>query len=214
MAISYPLELPTGRSAAQVKMRRANVVAAPPSPFSGITQTTTYPGQWWEADITLPPIWGDVADDWIVFLASCQGKLGTFMLGDPSRALPRGAAVNDAGSPEFVADGSVGNNLSIRGMPTSVTNYLLKADYLQIGSGTAARYHMLLSNLSSDGDGEGACNVWPRIRNPIDDGTAITVINAKGCFRMMSNIAENDIRPGFMPIHDVTFSVREAMPYG
>ena len=93
MTISYPLALPTHTGFAQIELRATNAVAYARSPFTFAGQAFAYPGQMWQADITLPPMKRADAEQWVAWLLSLRGQLGTFLLGDPNGAAPRGTAL-------------------------------------------------------------------------------------------------------------------------
>jgi hypothetical protein len=52
------------------------------SPFTFKGQAHAYAGQMWEADITLPTMKRSDAEQWVSWLISLRGQLGTFLLGD------------------------------------------------------------------------------------------------------------------------------------
>ncbi len=55
MTISYPLALPS-TDIAKIKLVANNIVGISQSPFTAAQQVYKYSGQYWEADITLPPM--------------------------------------------------------------------------------------------------------------------------------------------------------------
>ena len=63
MAISYPLSLPTSIGIAQIELRATNAVAISRSPFTFATQVHAYTGQSWQADVSLPSIRRDLAEN-------------------------------------------------------------------------------------------------------------------------------------------------------
>jgi len=96
MAITYPLALPTHTGIQSVNLRANDIVGMNMSPFSASQQVYKYTGQFWEADISLPPMKRADAEYWITFLMKLNGAYGTFLLGDPSANTARGVAT---GSP-------------------------------------------------------------------------------------------------------------------
>jgi hypothetical protein len=90
MAISYPLSTPTNIGIAQIELRAINAVAYSRSPFTFSGQAFAYSGQMWQADISLPNMKRQDAEYWVSFLLSLRGQFGTFLLGDPLGATPRG----------------------------------------------------------------------------------------------------------------------------
>ena len=75
MAISYPLSLPTHTGITSIEFRAINTVAYSRSPFTLAGQAHAYSGEAWEADITLPPMNRDDAEQWIAFLISLRGSV-------------------------------------------------------------------------------------------------------------------------------------------
>ena len=94
MAITYPITLPSHTGIRSVSFRASNAVAYSMSPFTFAGQAHKYPGQMWEADITLPPMHRSNAEQWNAFLMSLNGQAGTFLLGDPNGCVPRGSALS------------------------------------------------------------------------------------------------------------------------
>lgn len=93
MAISYPLALPSHTGLRAIELRATNAVAYSRSPFTFAGQAFAYPGQMWQADVTLPPMKRADAEQWVAWLVSLRGQLGTFLMGDPIGASPRGKAL-------------------------------------------------------------------------------------------------------------------------
>ncbi len=89
MAITYPLTLPT-TGVSSVELRTVNANATSQSPFTYKQQIVSHGGQRFEATVNLPPMKRDDAAAWKAALVSLKGSLGTFLLGDPDYALPRG----------------------------------------------------------------------------------------------------------------------------
>ena len=93
MTISYPLAFPTHTRRRSVEMRATNAVAYASSPFTFAGQAFAYPGQMWQADVTLPPMKRTDAEQWVAWLMSLRGQLGTFLMGDMLGCTPRGTAL-------------------------------------------------------------------------------------------------------------------------
>jgi hypothetical protein len=206
MTISYPLALPTHTGIAQIELRAINAVAYARSPFTFAGQTFAYPGQMWTADLTLPPMKRDDAEQWVAWLISLRGQLGTFLLGDPIGATARGAAT---GTPLVNGAGQTGGSLVIDGAATSVTGWLKAGDYIQLGSVSSSRLHKVLADANSDGGGNVTLDIWPHIRIAPADNAAVTVSNAKGLFRLSSNDQGFSINES--AIYGMTFGAMEAV---
>jgi hypothetical protein len=194
MTISYPLALPTSIGIAQIELRARNAVAYSQSPFTFVGQVHAYSGQMWTADVTIPVVRRDLAAPWKAFLASLRGQYGTFLLGDPDYATPQGSVVTCSLS------GSTGS-----ASPTvTMVGSLLAGDYIQLGSGSSARLHQVLS----DKTGNGTLEIWPALRE--DYSNAVVTFNAaKGVFRLNSNTSSWGINDN--SAYSINFSAMEAL---
>lgn len=92
MAITYPLNTPTNIGIANITLMAENAVAVSQSPFTFSQQIVAHPGQRWAASISLPPMKRQDAENWIAFLLSLKGQVGTFLLGDPNGVNDQGVA--------------------------------------------------------------------------------------------------------------------------
>ena len=199
MAISYPLSLPTATGIRNIELRAINAVAYSQSPFTFSGQAHAYPGQMWQADITLPPMNAARAEQWIAFLLALRGRFGTFLLGDPARPSPRGTATS------CTVTGSAGDNTVSATVPAAET--LLAGDYIQLGSGSTSTLHKVLVNYTGTG---AAANleIWPALRVNRTAATA-TLTNARGLFRLNSNEQAWSINQ--VEIYGITFGAMEAI---
>jgi len=132
MALTYPLIMPA-QGVRSITMRPRSIVARSTSPFTGQQQIQAHQGQWWEADVALPPMKQDgYADDIAAFLTGLNGIEGTFLLGDSSRKTPRGSIASYNGMPYFPGGTQSGMELIVEGLPAS-SNILKAGDYIQVG---------------------------------------------------------------------------------
>jgi len=92
MPITYPLNTPTNIGIANITLMAENAVAVSQSPFTFAQQVVAHPGQRWAASISLPPMKRQDAENWIAFLLSLKGQVGTFLLGDPNGVNDQGVA--------------------------------------------------------------------------------------------------------------------------
>ena len=205
MAISYPLSLPNS-NIARIRMVANDVVGISQSPFTAAQQVYRYTGQFWEADITLPPMKRADAEYWISFLMKLNGPYGTFLLGDPNGQTARGVAT---GTPVVNGANQTGNELITDGWTTSTTGILKAGDYIQLGSGSTSRLYKVLDDVNSDGSGNATLTVWPDLRTAPADNATITVSNPKGLFRLNSSQTSWDISEA--SIYGMTFGAREAL---
>ncbi len=173
MALTYPLSTPTTIGIESIELRAVNAVATSQSPFTYKQQTVVHGGQRWEASVTIPSTRRDLAAEWKAMLVGLKGSQGTFLLGDPDYATPRG----DVSS--CVVTGTVGADSA-----TVVMTGTLKAgDYIQLGSaGTSKLYQVLL-----DQTGNGTIQVWPSLRTAYT-GSAAVLSSPKGVFRLLENV--------------------------
>jgi hypothetical protein len=91
MAIVYPLSAPSNTS--DLKLMPNNIVGESVSPFTGSQQIFENPGEWWEAEFAVPPLYTRAnAVPWLALLGALRGKSGSFYLGDPAAPAPLGAS--------------------------------------------------------------------------------------------------------------------------
>ena len=209
MAITYPLSTPTNKTIAGIRLTARNVVGVSTSPFSFKQQTYQFSGQRWEADITLPQMNRENAEEWVAFLMKLYGQKGTFLLGDPLGGTARGSASSAAGTPVVNGASQTGGTLAIDGLPASATGYLKAGDYIQLGSAATAQLYKVLNDADSNGSGEATLDVWPNLRSSPSDGATVVVANAKGVFRLASNEANWNINN--LAFYGITFGAVESL---
>lgn len=202
MSITYPLTLPTVTGIRSITLRSVNAVAIEQSPFTFAQQVQASSGQRWEADVTLPPMKRESAATWVSWLRSLRGQYGTFLMGDPLCATPRGTA---GGTP--IITNQSGGTIIVTGAAVSQTGWLLSGDYIQIGTGSSATLHMVLQDVDTDGSGNAAVEVWPHVRGT-RSGT-VTVSNAVGRFRLSDNMS--DVTIDSASTYGISFSAMEAI---
>jgi hypothetical protein len=191
MSIVYPLALPTSIGVAEITLRARNVVALSESPFTFRQQVFKHPGERWEASITLPTQRRDLIEPWIGFLLALKGQTGTFLLGDPSAATPRGS-LSQFSSTVVVngAQSSGSSSINLKGFPNSQTNLLVAGDYIQLGSSGTATLHKVLLPVSSNSSGEATAEVWPAVRRSLTDNEPVVYTNTVGRFRLTEPVSE------------------------
>ena len=190
MAISYPLSIPTTIGIEQISLRAVNAVARTESPFSFYEQVVQHAGQKWEASVSIPALRSDVMEEWVAFLVSLKGQYGTFTMGDPNLATPRGTAADTPGTPLVAGASQTGSELAIDGLPLSETGYLLPGDYIQLGTGTTSRLYKVLTQVDSDGAGAATLDIWPDIITAPSDNATVVVSNTVGLWRLKNNVGE------------------------
>ena len=194
MALTYPLSMPTTIGIEQIELRAVNAVATSQSPFTYKQQIVNHGGQRWEASVTIPSVRRDLAAPWKAMLTGLRGPTGTFLLGDPDYATPRGTVSS------CTLTGSVGNDFA----NVTMTGTLLAGDYIQLGADSTAKLHQVLE----DQDGDGVLQLWPNLRA---DYTAATVTfnNPKGVFRLKENVTSWSINNS--SFYGISFEAIEAI---
>lgn len=187
MAISYPRALPTHTGIRSVTLRAVNVTAMSESAFTLRQQIYKHAGERWEAEITLPAMARADAEQWVAWLLSMRGREGTFLLGDPLGATPRGSA---GGTPLVNGADQTGDSLSIDGCTAGQTGWLKAGDYIQLGSGASASLHKVLQDVDSNGAGQATLDLWPSVRTAPADNSAIVTSSAQGVFRLATSETE------------------------
>ena len=172
MAIVYPLNTPTSIGIESIELRAVNSVAVSQSPFTFKQQVISHGGQKWEASVTIPPTHRDKSAQWKAMLTALKGQTGTFLLGDPDYATPQGSVTSCA------LTGSIGDE----SVSVVMTGSLLAGDYIQLGSGSAAKLHQVLVDLT----GSGTLEIWPALRSNYISEVAI-FNSPKGVFRLSTN---------------------------
>lgn len=208
MTISYPLSLPSSRFRS-ISLRAVDAVGVAESPFSFQPDVQHFGGQRWEADVEIPsPQRGDLydedAEEWVAFLLSLKGRYGTFLMGDPAGATPRGTW---AGTPVVDGAHAVGEStLNLKTLTTGAT--IKKGDYVQTGTGSTAHLYKALNDVTVDGTGLAALDIWPNLRTTLADDDAIVSTSALGLWRLASNVRSWDI--GLAKIYGIRFVAVEA----
>ena len=206
MAITYPLTLPSHTGIRNITLRAVNTVGMTMSPFTYQQQAVAHAGQRWEVDVTLPAMNRADAEQWVAFLVSLRGLLGTFTLGDPVGASPRGSA---GGTPLVNGASQIGGILAIDGCTASQTGWLKAGDYIQLGTAGTATLHKVLKDADSNGSGQVSLDIWPYIRTAPSDNATVVVTNTVGRFRLSSNEQNWNIRE--TSIYGITFGGIEAI---
>lgn len=206
MAITYPLALPTHTGVASVRLRAQDIVTMNMSPFSGVQQVYKYSGQYWEADISLPPMKREDAEYWMTFFMKLGNQYGTFLMGDPNGATARGVAT---GTPVVNGGGQTGYELVTDGWTPDTTGILKAGDYFQLGTGENSRLYKVLDDVDSDGSGNATFDIWPNLRSSPADNASIIVSNPKSVFRLTTPAAEINVNQA--SIYGMTFGAIEAL---
>tara|TARA_R110000824_G_scaffold69136_7_gene178090 strand:+ start:162 stop:797 length:636 start_codon:yes stop_codon:yes gene_type:complete len=206
---TYPISLPSS-STTQPKSTNFRIVrqiGESTSIFTGAQQVYKHIGEWWEVEVSLPPMNNAGAREWIASLVSMRGVFGQMYLGDWDGRTARGTASSSAGTPLVNGASQTGNALVIDGATASQTGYLKAGDYIQLGSGISQRLHMVTADANTDGSGNATLSIEPALRSSPANDLAITVASCKGVFRLSSN--ETSWNANAISTYGITFAVKE-----
>lgn len=189
------------------------------TPFNGRQFIGNPSGYRWRLSMAIPASNRSLAAAWTGFVTALRGQVGTFLMGDPAGACPQGAArdayadvdytllqengsalllesgdsllLDAAAPPRLIVfgGGQTGNTLSLRGGVGPLTRFLAAGDYIQIGSGSAARLHKLLLDADTDSYGYLTVVVWPPVELAPPDRALVEMFNARGVFRLSDSQA-------------------------
>lgn len=191
---TYPVALPTHTKLRSVSISTQNAVAIEESPFTFSQQAQANPGQRWLAEVSLPTMDRARAEQWIAFLVSLRGRFGTFYLGDPLAATPRGTATS------ATITGSAGSN----SVTVSMSGTLLAGDWFSLTNGTNKSLYKVLANRS----GSGTMSIYPSLRTTASSQAA-DLTYPQGTFRLASNITNWNISE--IERFGISFSAVEAL---
>lgn len=182
MALSYPLALPSAFPR-RLSIEQVSVVGLQPSPLTLEQTAYVWAGDCWEGELE----WGELdysnGMDVAGWLAALNGKEGTFLAGDPLGATPRGTW---AGTPLLVgAHAAAARTLSVDGFSAAATGK--RGDYLQFGSGSSTRLHMVTLDFTANGGGVATVEIWPCLREAQADNVAIVKSATKGLWSLNTN---------------------------
>lgn len=186
MAVGYPAIMPTsGITSLQWTNTTSSLVSRSPFSFQG--QAQSWGGAIRFATITVEDLNRKEAEDWIGFLDSLHGTLGTFLFGDPHAVDPLGVgggypitvkAVNSTSKDVITVDTAI---------RTTTTRWLERGDWIQIGQDENARLYKLGSHVNVNNLGvSGNIHIWPKFRITPLVGQAVIINNPKGLFRRSS----------------------------
>jgi hypothetical protein len=194
MAIIYPLNTPTSIGIESIELRAVNSVAISQSPFTFKQQVVSHGGQKWEASVSIPIVHRDLAAPWKAMLVALKGQVGTFLLGDPDYATPRGTVSSCALS------GTAGQDTAT----VVMTGSLLAGDYIQLGAGSSSRLHKVLV----DQTGDGSLEIWPALKSTYTS-SAVTFNSPKGVFRLSGNTTSYSINS--TSLYSISFEAIEVI---
>lgn len=164
------------------------------SPLAATVQTVELPGARWRCRMTFENLSDADGRTLKAFLTKLNGMAGRFYYGDPSFLIdgPQGAL---GGTPLVNGASQTGNTLNVDGWSASVTDILKAGDYIQFTNADGGReLKMITADVSSNGSGETALEVYPAIRVSPADNAAITVTGATCQMMLNSDAADWALR--------------------
>ena len=206
MSISYPLSLPDTSTISAVTLFADNVTAVSQSQFSLSQQVFSHPGKLLRAEVVLKTMAQANAEVWVAFLVSLKGMEGTFLMGDPAGATPRGSV---PGTPLVNGATQTGSSLITDGWTASQTGILKAGDWIQLGSGSTARMYKILVDVDSDSSGDATLDIWPNLRTSPTDGATVVTSNCVSNFRLIDNSTPWSINTA--KHYGIVFSAMEAI---
>lgn len=180
--IDFPVQV-----GANITLNMNDKVVATPGEFSTATQILDWQMDWWDGEMSWPPMKREDAQRVTAFLAEARGAACVFSLGNPLNSSPIGSG---SGIPLVAGTNATrGTTLGTRGWKPNTFRLLKAGDHFQIGQ----RLHQTLNDVNSDGGGLAPMTVWPRIREAPADGDKITLHNPRGLFRLATNKRSFDV---------------------
>lgn len=185
MAVTYPANMPTsGVTSIEWTNTTSSLISR--SPFSLKGQAQSWGGAIRFASITVENLNRAQAQDWLGFLDSLNGTIGTFLFGDPMAATPQGSG---GGGPTVRAVNPTTSRLFADVQHTGPINgWLRRGDWIQLGQDSNARLYRVCTNVNiqSGQQYSAGIDIWPNFRIVPQIGDAITILNPKGLFRRSS----------------------------
>ena len=199
MTISYPLT-PPATIAKAISFSPVTVVAESTSPFTLEQEIFEHQGQMWQASFQLPPMERAEAEAWVAWGLALNGKAGTFLLGDPVGATPRGTV-----SGSILVDGADQQRSKVLNVKSGTPGEtILAGDYIQLPNN---RLHKNLTDATFDGGGLVALDIFPRVRDVLSDGASIITSDTVGIWRLDGDVPNWNI--GEAQIYGLSFVARE-----
>ena len=197
MTISYPLTMPTSAiGISRFSWTTFNATGMLRSPFTFATQVQQHQGQLWAAEVEIAATTDRAdAEEWLGFLGQLMGPYGTFLMGDPRGATPRGNAV---GTPLVDGASQTGNVLVTDGWTPNVAT-LKAGDYIQIGQ----RLYKVLKDINANVSGQMTLDIYPRLRESPANNAAITTSNCVGLFRL----ADSEVKMVESDTSDLAYAI-------
>lgn len=207
MAITYPLSLPALDKFRSVTLRRRVVAGKQSSPFTLKRQVQLYTGERWEGEVSLVPMRGRDYADWNGLFLSLDGPVGTFLMGDPARRIPVGAMAQLPGTPLVDGGGQTGEALNVKGAPAGIARWAARGDYIQLGSGSTTRLHMVAQDAATDSAGKTTLYLRPRVKAAPGNNDPVVVRDTLGIWTLVAS--EHHWSVDATGLASITFAVEE-----
>ena len=202
MAVSYPLTLPAFRVVNSFRFGLARTAGVSRSPFTGAEQVYEWPAASWSAGFDVlaktPAEWAQLDG----FIAALRGRVGTVLIGPRHAPRPSGTAAT-AGVVAGAA--SIGARaLSLSGLGNTRT--LAAGDFLQLGSGAAARLYCVSEPAISSAGGLATVSIEPPLRAAVTGGSAVTLTRPMTVMRSAAGEMTVDLQPGGLRVASLAFA--------
>lgn len=202
MTISYPLAAPSSPKAESFDLIFRPKVSVSESMFTDVVQTYTHHGLVWEASVTLPPLLNSTtAREWHGFLTSLNGRVGTFTMGPPQHATPRGTQAANFAIKTIAAVRAT--SIEVKSMTAAAT--LLAGDLISI----ASRLYMVVEDATADGSGDATLTLSHGLRAAVAVDDTVTCLNPVGTWRLADNATPRSIQRG--GVSRISFGAVEAL---
>lgn len=203
----YPLSMPTSPSNfVNSEWGIKKTVAYTESPFTYSQQVAEYQGSVWTVVATLPPMKREDAGAWQSFFMQLHGRRGTFLMGDPDAKTIQGSLTNVI---SVNGDHSVGAYSVIIDGANASSTIFNKGDFVQFGSGSTCRLHMIVEDITSDSSGNATLQIEPPLKSALSDDSVVTYSNTTAVMRMDNN--ELNWSANHINIYGITFSATEVI---
>lgn len=207
MSTAQIITLPSFLCFASVVMTISRVNGLSESPYNYEEQAFGWAGERWSAQLDVPnTLDAAKAAEIKAWGVRMKGRLNYVLFGDPSSKTPRGVAT---GAPQVKGSGQVGNTLLTDGWTINTAGIMKAGDYIQLGSDSSSRLHMVVEDANSDSGGNAALIIEPALRSSPLDNSAIIVNEAKGLFRLTSDDWSWSV--GLKKVHRFSFSLIEVV---
>ena len=203
---SYPLTMPTTPNFVTSQWEIIKTVAVTQSPFTYASNVHEYDGAVWNTIVTLPALSRSQAGAWQSFFMQLHGRKGTFLMGDPDAKTITGGATTII---SVNGDHSIGAfDIVVDNCDTS-TVVFKQGDYVQFGSGSSSKLHMIVSDVTSDSSGNATLPIEPPLKTALSDDAVVTYSDTKAVMRMDSN--DLGWKANKSSLYSFSFSCTEAL---